>query len=311
MAKLKFGACLNLVPEFLKKHDWKGLRQIAMECESLGYDSIWVMDHFGWDTGPDIFECWTTLSALAASTGKIRLGTLVLCNSYRYPSLLAKMAATLDVISNGRLDFGIGAGWRQIEYETFGVPFPPPKVRVAQLREAVTLIKRLWTEEKTSFNGKYYQIHGAEFGPKPMQRPNPPIWIGAYGEKVMLRIVAELADGWNIVDTTPEQYAHKMEVLKKHCSSVKRGINGIMKSLLLPVIIDRNSEKARKKVQQIKPSQISGNSFKTRIVGNPDECIQRIKEYQKLGMTHFLIELGTMIAEERRLFVEEVIPAFK
>lgn len=311
MNKLKFGACLSLVPEFLKKHDWKGLRQIATECESLGHDSIWVMDHFGWDTGPDIFECWTTLSALAASTGKIRLGTLVLCNSYRYPSLLAKMAATLDVISNGRLDFGIGAGWRQIEYETFGVPFPPPRVRVAQLREAVTLIKKLWTEEKTSFNGKYYQLHGAEFGPKPMQRPNPPIWIGAYGEKVMLKIVAELADGWNIVDNTPEQYAHKMEVLKKHCTSVKRDINEIMKSLLLPVIIDRNSERARKKVQQIKPRQISGNSFKTRIVGNPDECIQRIKEYQKLGMTHFLIELETMTTEERQLFVDEVIPAFK
>lgn len=310
--QVKFGASFNIVPEFLRTSDWDGLKSLAAECEGFGYDSAWVMDHFAWDTGPNILECWTTLSALAASTSKIRLGSLVLCNSYRHPPLLAKMAATLDVISKGRLEFGIGAGWRRDEYLAHGIPFPPPAIRVAQLREAITVIKKLWTEEKPSFNGKYYHIQDADFGPKPVQRPHPPVWIGAFGERLMLRVVAEFADGWNIVNRSPEQYAHKVEVLKKHCIRVNRDINDVMKSLLLQVVIGKDSEQVRKKVRHIRPVDVSVETFsRTRIVGTPDECIQKIKRYQNLGMTHFIVELMTMTAEERRLFAEEVMPAFR
>lgn len=230
---------------------------------------------------------------LAAATSKIRLGTLVLCNSYRHPPLLAKMSATLDVISNGRLDFGIGAGWRQTEYEAAGILFPSSAIRVAQLKEAVKVIKKIWLEKKASHSGKYYHLHELEFGPEPVQKPHPPIWIGAFGEIVMLKLVADSADGWNIVDQTPQQYAHKMEVLKKHCLSTNRNIEEIMKSLLLPVVIDKNSEKAKRKVKELKPPEISGDSFATRIVGDPTECIEKIREYQNLGMTHFIIEWKT------------------
>lgn len=311
MKKLKFGAALNLVPAFLKTHDWKELRRLTLECEKFSYDSVWIMDHFGWDTGPNILECWTTLSALSAATSEIRLGTLVLCNSYRHPPLLAKMAATLDVISNGRLDFGIGAGWRQAEYEAAGIPFPSSGVRIAQLKEAIKVIKKIWTDKKSSYDGKYYSIHELDFGPGLVQKPYPPIWIGALGENLMLRLVAESANGWNITNQTPQQYAHKMEVLRKHCISRNRNIGEIMKSLLLPVVIDKSSEKAERKAKELKPPEISGDSFTTRLVGDPDECIEKIREYQNLGMTHFLIELKDMTDEERRLFAEEVIPAFK
>ncbi len=311
MDKLKFGACFNLTPAFLKTHNWSELKNLALECEGFGYDSIWIMDHFGWDTGPNILECWTTLSALAAITTKTRVGTLVLCNSYRHPPLLAKMANTLDLISNGRLDFGIGAGWRQSEYEAFGIPFPSAAIRVAQLEEAIKIIKSLWTIDRTSYEGKFYAVKDAQLGPEPVQKPHPPLWIGAFGEKVMLRIVAEYGDGWNLVDQTPEQYAHKIEVLKKHCRAVGRDINQIMKSLLMPIIMGKTSSEARDKARRLEPPHISGDSFKTRIVGTKGECIERIGQYQKLGMTHFLIELENMTFLERREFAEEIMPSFK
>jgi alkanesulfonate monooxygenase SsuD/methylene tetrahydromethanopterin reductase-like flavin-dependent oxidoreductase (luciferase family) len=148
------------------------IMDVVKECEVLGYHSAWMNDH----VNKHNLECWTTLSALAAATERIRLGTQVLCNTYRNPALLAKMSATLDYISGGRLEFGIGAGsnWDEGEHRAYGIPFPTPIERIRRMEEAITIIKKLWTEENASFIGRYYTIHDAICNPKPLQTPHPP-----------------------------------------------------------------------------------------------------------------------------------------
>ena len=173
MEKVQFGILID-PPNF------KYVKEVALQSEKLGFDSIWIYDHFFWEGSrdteteqvSDLLECTTTMSALAALTSRIRIGSLMLGNSYRNPSLTAKIGATLDVISNGRLEFGIGAGWKENEYIAYGYPFPSPAVRIAQLKEAVTIIKKMWTEEKPSYKGKYYEIKEALCDPKPVQKPH-------------------------------------------------------------------------------------------------------------------------------------------
>ena len=188
---LKFGIRIpNVVlPRYFpmyKKLDYKSLVDYAIESELLGYDSIWVNDHLIFGSG--ILECWTTLSSLVPITERVRLGTLVLCNNFRFPSVVAKMAATLDYISNGRLEFGIGAGWNEEEHRAYGIPFPNPAERVERLREAIEIIKRMWTEKAPYYNGRYYRMEGAVCEPKPLQNPHPSITIGGAGEKLMMKL---------------------------------------------------------------------------------------------------------------------------
>ena len=171
--------------------------RIAQEVERMGFYSAFLYDHFHTyptATTDSCFECYTGLAAIAMRTSKLRLGQLVTCTSYRNPALLAKMAAMLDVISKGRLEFGIGAGWYENEYTAYGYRFESPPVRIRQLREAVHIIKKMWTEEKATFHGKYFSVDAAINNPKPIQKPHPPIMIGGVGEKLMLKTVARLAD---------------------------------------------------------------------------------------------------------------------
>ena len=161
------------------------IKKIAKECERLGYDSLWVMDHLLWGdlNEGSVFEAWTLLTGLAMETETIKLGPLVACNSFRNPTLTAKVASTFDVISKGRLIFGYGAGWKVEEYNAYGFPFRDGITRGKQLREGITLIKKFWTEEKTTFKGEYYEAKDAICKPKPVQKPHPPIMIGGGGEK--------------------------------------------------------------------------------------------------------------------------------
>jgi alkanesulfonate monooxygenase SsuD/methylene tetrahydromethanopterin reductase-like flavin-dependent oxidoreductase (luciferase family) len=193
--RVKFGVFLGAAqgaPGETTNYDT--IRKVTLKCEELNFDSCWLADHFvprkvlpyqkSPIPSPDpFFECWTTLTALAIETKKIRLGTFVLCNSYRYPSLVAKMSATLDFISRGRLELGIGAGFFKEEYIMYGIPFPKLAVRIKQLEESIQIIKKMWTEEEASFNGKYYTIKKAFNNPKPIQRPHPPIWVGCRRNK--------------------------------------------------------------------------------------------------------------------------------
>ena len=311
MKEIRFGVFLDVFAQPLTYSDFKDL---AIESERLEYESVWMCDHFMRGRGP-ILECLTTLSAISSLTKKIRLGSLVLCNSYRNPSILAKAAATLDVISNGRLEFGIGAGWAENEYLAYGIPFPKPSIRIAQVREGIEIVKRMWTEETASYEGRYFRIKDAVCEPKPLQKPHPPITIGGSGEKLMLRIVAEYADRSNWHETA-EMCRHKLKVLEKHCSSIGRDSQEIEKSVDMVVSISENEQELTENLKKLYSSRKQTVSFKEwlkvvkarDIMGIPSECLERIKEYVDIGITYFMLRFQDFPSKKgMRLFAEEVM----
>jgi alkanesulfonate monooxygenase SsuD/methylene tetrahydromethanopterin reductase-like flavin-dependent oxidoreductase (luciferase family) len=199
--------------------------------DRLGYDSAWVCDHYlqpSRPTGP-YFEGWTLLAALAARTERIRVGVLVSSNTFRHPALLAKEAVTLDHISGGRLELGIGAGWYVPEHDMFGLAFPGPAELVGRFREAVEVVDHLLRHELTSYAGTYYQLKDAPMRPRPIQLPRPPFTLGAHGPR-MLRIVAEYADTWNSFGT-PEQMRERGQILDEHCRAIGRDPASLRRSL--------------------------------------------------------------------------------
>ncbi|MDX2168389.1 MAG: TIGR03560 family F420-dependent LLM class oxidoreductase [Deltaproteobacteria bacterium] len=203
---------------------WTTLRRTAQALERLGYDSLWVYDHFHTTPRPQIaptFECWTTLAALAEATRTIRLGQLVTCAQYRNPAYLAKVAACVDVISGGRLEVGLGAGWKQDEFDAYGYGFGTIGGRLRRMADTARILKAMWTEPRATVAGHEWSVTDAINEPKPLQRPHPPLWIGAAGERVALRMVAELADGWNY-NRGPEGFAAKLAILHDHCRAVGR-----------------------------------------------------------------------------------------
>ncbi|MBW2268080.1 MAG: LLM class F420-dependent oxidoreductase [Deltaproteobacteria bacterium] len=206
--------------------DWAPLVDMWLEAEKLEVlDGGWLFDHFypiyGDPTGP-CFEGWTALSYLAGRTSRLRLGLMVTGNPYRHPAVLANMAATFDVFSGGRLDLGLGAGWNEKEASAYGIPFAPLRDRLDQLEEACQVICSLLEQTRTTFRGKHYQLEDAYCEPKPIQQPRPPLTIGGQGERRTLRIAARFAEDWNFPGGTPEQFAHKLEVLHGHCAAVGR-----------------------------------------------------------------------------------------
>jgi len=200
---------------------WQNTERIAVEAERLGFDSYWLMDHFMQIPQVDpvespMMESYMTMAAVAARTSRIRLGAMVTGTPYRNPAMLAKMGATIDVISNGRFILGIGAGWYKQEFEAYGFVFPPVGERMARLEDAVQIIHKMWTEKKPSYEGRFYSITEPICEPPPVQNPRPPIMVGGGGEQRTLQIVARYADAWNIIGT-PELIKRKMEVLERHC----------------------------------------------------------------------------------------------
>ena len=211
--------------------EWPTLLDWWLEADQIpALDGGWLFDHFypiyGDHTGP-CFEGWTALSYRAGRTERLRLGLMVTGNPYRHPAVLANMAATYDVFSNGRLDLGIGAGWNDREANAYGISFGTMGTRLDQLEEAIQVIRLLFREKASNFSGRYYQLTDAYCEPKPIQVGGPPITIGGQGEKRTLRIAARYADDWNFPGGTPEQFAHKIEVLKGHCDDVGRDFSEI------------------------------------------------------------------------------------
>jgi F420-dependent oxidoreductase-like protein len=287
------------------------LQDAVLECERLGYYSVWLDDHLMLRKMP-IFECWTTLSALSSVSKRIRLGTMVTCNSFRNPSLLAKMSATLDNISNGRLELGIGAGVQKNEHTAYGFPFPSAKTRIERLNEAVEIIKKMWTEEKTSYKGKHYTIQNAICEPKPLQKPHPQITIGGGGEKLTMRVTAQHADryDWGYLHSL-ELYKRKLKLLEKHCKAVGRNFQEIEKSCWLAgqIFVNENRKELEEMVVHRVPEGVSLEDFvQTSLVGTSEDCLRRVRQYANLGVTHFMLffgdlpELGGL-----RLFAEEVV----
>jgi len=280
--------------------DFNSLKEACLKIEETDFRSIWLYDHFYpmMSNGSySILEAYVTLSALAALTKRVRLGVLVTCNSYRHPSLLAKMAASIDVISGGRLEFGIGAGWFQDEYVAYGIPFLKPSIRIGQLREGVQIVRKMWTEDRADFQGKYYQIRQAVCEPKPTQKPHPPIWIGGNGEKLTLKVAAQYANYSNFVSVSPEDCAHKLKVLKNHCRVVGRDFDDIKKSWHGLVCLGNDKEELRSLAQEMKAKSTSQDvkamSFQKYlekiILGTADKCIERIDEYINAGITYFIL----------------------
>jgi F420-dependent oxidoreductase-like protein len=272
------------------------LKKLATKAENLSFDSFWVMDHFhqismvGKQDEP-MLEGWTTLSVLAGITSKIKLGTLVTGAIYRHPSVLAKMAATLDVLSKGRLFMGIGAAWNQEESLAYGIPFPPNKERLLRLEEAIQIIRKMWTEEPAAnFNGKYYQIRNAYCNPKPLQKPSPPIMVGGTGERQTLKIVAKYADACNLFGSL-ETVKRKLSVLREHCKSVGRDYDSILKTKLGFVIIDKDRATGEKRVQQISKVMPEDQIREFVIYGTPEDVLKQIELLEEAGIQYFIADL--------------------
>ncbi len=301
MNKVNFGVFLPFYAfEFGEKStspSFNRVRDVVLECERLGYHSVWLDDHLMSDKRP-ILECWTTLAALSSLTTRIRLGTMVLCSSFRNPALLAKMAATLDVISGGRLEFGIGAGVQKEEHAAYGLPFPEAKIRIERMKEAVETIKKMWTEEKASYKGKNYEINEAVCEPKPVQKPHPPITIGGCGEKLTLKVTAQYADRCDFgYLPSLELYKHKLEVLENYCREVGRNPQEIEKSCWPggQVLISHDQKELSEKLLQRKPKRVTIDDFeKLNLIGTPDDCLKKLKPYTDLGVTHFMLFFGDL-----------------
>lgn len=270
------------------------LKNLVTRAENRGFDSFWVMDHFhqipfvGKPEEP-MLESWTTISVLAGITTKIKLGTLMTGIIYRHPSILAKIGATLDVLSKGRLFMGIGAAWNEEESSAYGIPFPPVKERFLRLEEAIQIIRKMWTEEPSaSYNGQYYQIKNAFCNPKPIQKPSPPIMVGGSGERQTLRIVAKYADACNIFGSA-ETVKRKLSILKEHCRSVGRDYDSILKTKLGLVVFDDNKEMARKRLQQagIPEEQIN----ELAIYGTPEDVLGQKESLEDSGIQYLIVSL--------------------
>ena len=221
---IRFGICTD------QNRPFGELVERWQHFERLGFDSVWDCDHFNQPsrpTGP-YFEGWTLLAALAARTERIRVGVLVSSNTFRHPALLAQQAVTVDHISNGRLELGFGAGWFAGEHERLGIPFPAPGELVGRFREAVHVLDSLLRNEVTTFAGRYYQLEGAYIRPEPVQKPRPPLTLGAHRPR-MLRICAEYADGWNSHGSV-EEMRERNAILDEHCAAIGRDPRGIRRS---------------------------------------------------------------------------------
>ncbi len=313
MGKLKFGVFLPFYAFKAKepKEHFSLIRDVVLECEHLGYHSVWLDDHLMHNDWP-ILECWTTLSALSSLTSRIRLGTMVSCTAHRNPALLAKMAATLDVLSKGRLELGIGAGTQETEHVAYGFGFPKPSVRIERLSEALEVIRRLWTEEKANYQGKHYTLKDAVCEPKPLQKPHPPITVGGSGEKLMLKATARYADrfDWGFLPSI-EVYKRKLEVLENNCKAVGRNFTEIQKSCWPggQVLIAQDKRELSEKISQRKPANVSLEDFKkTALAGTPDECRAQLQVYVDLGVIYFMLFFADLPSLDGvRLFAEAVV----
>ncbi|HYC22491.1 MAG TPA: LLM class flavin-dependent oxidoreductase [Candidatus Bathyarchaeia archaeon] len=292
------------------------IRERALLCEELGFHSVWFMDHVYPPEMPGVpsFEAWTLASAILATTSRLRVGHLVLSNTFRHPALLAKMATSLDVISAGRLELGIGSGSYAPEHERMGLDYASPRVRSSALGEALEIITAMFREPTTSFAGEHYRVRELPNLPPPVQRPRPPIHIGGGGERFTLPLVARFADVWNCPTYSLGEFDRKREVLRRECAAIGRAMEEIRLSAEAVMVLVE-SRAALERASAVAEKRFGGAGWGLHAggyIGTPDDLIARIRENVARGVSLFVYFTHDRAAPETlRLFAREVMPAFR
>jgi F420-dependent oxidoreductase-like protein len=308
------------------EHHWQTMRDLARRADAGPWESIWVYDHFHTvpvPTDEATHEAWTLMAAFAATTERVRLGQMCTCMGYRNPAYLAKVAATCDVISGGRIEMGIGGGWYEHEWNAYGYGFPSAGERIGMLDEGVRIMRQAWTDGTATLDGKHYQVSGAIVRPLPVQDGGIPLWIAGGGEKKTLRIAARFAQYTNY-DGTPETFKRKSEILEQHCREVGRDFGEITRTTNYNVVIGATEKDVRDKLAWIvahyEPLVPEAQVERYRrmyssgpLVGTPEQLVERLREAERLGMTY---AIGNFVdaaydTSSMELFEREVIPAFR
>jgi probable F420-dependent oxidoreductase len=337
---MKLGLALPHYDTSLAGEDatWAGIRRVAALAESTGLDSIWVSDHLFLDWSKyggradarGSFECWSTISALAAVTERIRIGSLTACNDFRNPALLAKMCASIDRLSQGRLDIGLGAGWYEPEYIAAGIAFDRPGVRIERLAESVQIVARLLEGEELTFKGEHYTIDGAVCNPGPRQEPRPPIFVGGKGDR-LLGVVAQHADGWNFSWLGDfSVYDERLAAARRACESAGRVFDSLKRSVGVYLLAGTDAADTKRRFERlvertpegVLPGDSSGAGVswdefrRSRVAGTVDEVVERLGRLADLGVEEVIVTLGALpfqVAdlEDVELLGEEIAPALR
>lgn len=310
--------------------------EFGVLADELGYESLWLADHLQLGKDGAILEGWTTLSVLAGRTRRARLGTIHLSNAFRQPALTAKMAATLDQLSGGRVIFFYDAGWGRPEIEAYGLDYPEShEVRLERMREGIEIVRHMWTQSgPISYEGKHYHVRDATCEPKPLQRPHPPIWTGEAGHAALCDMAAQLGQGWNSVPVSPDELKTKLAVLQGACDRANRDIRELEISLETQILIaptHADLDRALERIEELRQAEVArlpigskghlgpavarsvtevvAESRHRWLFGTPDEVIDQIRVYQELGVSHLLLWfLDAPDPAGMRLFADKVKP---
>lgn len=294
---------------------YESIRNVAQISDSLGFDSMWIFDHImAYARGPtreDILECFVTLSALSSDTKRLRLGTLVLCNLFRHPSLVAKMTASLDVISRGRLEVGLGIGGPSTppELAAYGLlSFPRRSERVKRLEEAMIILKSMWTQEESTFKGDYYSVRGAINYPKPLQKPHPPLWVGGEADDI-IRLAGQHADGWTCRNLAYDVLEEKIGRLDSECLQAGRDPKSVQRSWSGSILTARSHEELERRLasDSWKRGYLARGLGPTAIVGTPEECVSKLQRYADLGVNLLILSFAIADADTLTLFADKAL----
>ncbi len=316
--------------------DWNVTKESVLECERLGYHSLFVADHVFLGRDGAIYEGWTLLAALAGMTERMLLSPIHLCDSFRNPALTAKMVATLDIVSEGRFILFYDYGWRRAEFDAYGFELEATDDdRAAKMDEGLTIIKGMLTEERFSYDGRFYKVQDTLCAPKPVQRPLPPIWMGETNNEVMVRAIAKHADVFNSMPASVDGLQRKLDTVGSACEAIGRDVASLGLSLETQILVcrtDAEIDACFAKMDELRPAERSDEDILAQmkatnpalenygsrkdlehefLIGTPDVIVDRLKEYTNLGVTHFMLWfMDYPNLDGVRLFAEDVMPQF-
>jgi probable F420-dependent oxidoreductase len=329
-AQMRFGVCLPIHGALPGGTPIEYLRKTLGIMEASTIESVWIEDHFrlppneieaseGKTRVDEPLEAWTTLAAMAAISSRVRLGTEVTPMTIRHPGVLAKLAANVDVLSHGRLILGAGAGWNRTEFVSQGIPFEPLEERFAKVKEALEVVKLLWTSDRIDFDGRFYRLKDAYLAPKPVSKPHPPIWLGGFSDRI-LALVAEFGDGWiNATNAPPDDVEAERKRLVGMLEVRGRKLSEVSVAVPLMSIVRRKEEEAKEEAKQYmergkfdKTLRFFADTVNFGLVGTPAQCIEKIKRYSSAGVTHVIFDIRppSNVLPTLELLCTEVVPAF-